>query len=374
MVYPGAVHSRFQHALGAMHLMTEALNSLESKGISISQEEKEATLLAILLHDVGHGPFSHVLEKTLLSDVPHEKVSEILMAKLNKQFSGKLAIAISIFNGSYHRAFFHQLVSGQLDMDRLDYLNRDSFFTAVAEGKIGAERIIKMLNVYNDQLVVEEKGLMSVENFLVARQHMYWQVYLHKTAVCAETLLLKVFERVKDLIRSGVALAMPNQLRRFLSEDISAERITQDDRILNDFISLDDIDIWSAIKGWEGSSDQILSVLSKSLLNRNLFKIKFESIFDLEEIENLVIQKLMSFGISLENQKYFYRRGTVKHSGYDINHDSIKILYKDGRCIEITRASELPTIQAISNIVRKNYLCYINDVSLQDISVPNKTI
>ncbi len=218
LVYPGAVHTRFQHALGAMHLMSEALNSLESKQVEISFEEKEATLLAILLHDLGHGPYSHVLEKTIMIDVPHEAVSELMMHKLNEEFDGKLSLAISIFNGSYSRSFFHQLVSGQLDMDRLDYLNRDSFFTAVAEGKIGAERIIKMLNVFNNELVVEEKGLMSVENFLVARQHMYWQVYLHKTAICAETILVKIFDRVKELVSQGIAVPLSASLKVFIDE------------------------------------------------------------------------------------------------------------------------------------------------------------
>jgi HD superfamily phosphohydrolase len=367
MVYPGAVHTRFQHALGAMHLMNEALNSLESKGIGISQAEKEATLLAILLHDLGHGPFSHVMEKTLLSKVPHEAISELLIKKLNQEFDGKLSIAISIFNGSYPRAFFHQLVSGQLDIDRLDYLNRDSFFTAVAEGKIGAERIIKMLNVFENELVVEEKGLMSVENFLVARQHMYWQVYLHKTAICAETILLKIFERVKDLIQEGVKVEMSAQLSLFLSEEIDLDRITNDARVLKAFVSLDDADVWSAIKLWEGHSDRVLSVLSESLLNRRLFKIKFEKNYDLVSLRDSVTEKLLKMGISRNELKYFLREGEVQSSGYELNHEGIKILWKDGQCVDIIEASELPTIRAISNIVKKRYLCYTNAVYLQDI-------
>jgi HD superfamily phosphohydrolase len=367
MVYPGAVHTRFQHALGAMHLMNEALNSLESKGIRISHEEKEATLLAILLHDLGHGPFSHVMEKMLLSKVPHESISELLIKKLNEEFDGKLSMAISIFNGSYSRAFFHQLVSGQLDIDRLDYLNRDSFFTAVAEGKIGAERIIKMLNVFENELVVEEKGLMSVENFLVARQHMYWQVYLHKTAICAETILLKIFERVKDLIQAGVKVEMSAQLTLFLSEEIDLDRITNDARVLKAFVSLDDADVWSAIKLWESHSDRVLSVLSESLLNRRLFKIKFEKNYDLVSLRDSVTEKLLKMGINRSELKYFLREGEVQSSGYELNHEGIKILWKDGQCVDIIEASELPTIRAISNIVKKRYLCYTNAVYLQDI-------
>ena len=369
LVYPGAVHSRFQHALGAMHLMNEALQSLENKGVLISPAEREATLLAILLHDVGHGPFSHVLEHNLLRDVPHETVSALLIDRLNHQFKGKLTLATAIFKGSYSRAFFHQLVSGQLDMDRLDYLNRDSFFTAVAEGKIGAERIIKMLNVFEDQLVVEEKGLMSVENFLVARQHMYWQVYLHKTSLCAETVLLKIFERVKDLLGTGhIDLPMPAVLQRFLGEEITLNRLEEEPDLLEMFVSLDDMDIWSAVKLWANHSDRILSVLSRSLLNRNLFKIKFDKNYDLNILRNRLRQSWTQTGIQEEDQKYFFREGLIRSSGYDLHHSGIKILWKDGKCMEITEASELPTIRAISNIVEKNYLCYANDVYLRDIS------
>jgi HD superfamily phosphohydrolase len=367
LVYPGAVHSRFQHALGAMHLMHEALLSLEAKGVKMSDQEKEGALLAILLHDMGHGPFSHVLEHSLFHNVSHECISELLIARLNVTFEGRLDTAIAMFNGSYPRKFFHQLVSGQLDMDRMDYLNRDSFFTAVAEGKIGAERIIKMLHVANDELVVEEKGLMSVENFLVARQHMYWQVYLHKTAICAETVLLKVFQRVKDLLKTE-QVPMGASLLRFLGNEITLDTIQKDPGILEDFVKLDDNDIWFALKIWADHSDQILSVLSKSLLDRNLFKIKFDKNYDLGDYKEGLIRKLNKAGISKEHQTYFYREGKIKSSGYDLHHSSIKILWKDGNTMEISEASELPTIRALSNIVEKNYLCYANDVYLREIS------
>lgn len=374
LVYPGATHSRFQHALGAMHLMHEALNALEGKGVEISTKEREAALLAILLHDIGHGPFSHVLEYTILYEVSHETVSELLMRKLNEEFGGELSLAISIFNNTYPRLFLHQLVSGQLDMDRLDYLNRDSFFTAVVEGKIGAERIIKMLNVHDGQLVVEEKGLMSVENFLVARQHMYWQVYLHKTAICAEILLRKIFQRVKDLLSSGFKLNMGESLNFFLNSNASLDSLNQDSKYLEAFVLLDDTDIWSAIKEWSSSSDEILSVLSRSLLNRKLFKISFAKRFALDELEEEIHAKLKLSGVSGENQKYFLKRGKVKAHGYDSRHSGIKILWKDGSCEEITEASELPTIQALSNIVEKDYICYSNDVYLRGGNEPKKTI
>lgn len=366
MVYPGAVHSRFQHALGAMHLMHEALLALEAKGVKMSEEEKEGALLAILLHDIGHGPFSHVLEHSLFHKVAHERISELLIARLNEEFGGRLGLAIAMFNGTYHRTFFHQLVSGQLDMDRMDYLNRDSFFTAVAEGKIGAERIIKMLHVANDELVVEEKGLMSVENFLVARQHMYWQVYLHKTAICAETMLLKVFQRVKDLLKTQ-EVPMGSALLRFLGDKITIERILEDGSILDDFVKLDDADIWYALKIWSDHSDKILSALSRSLLDRNLFKIKFAKNYDLGQLKEVLRGKLRAAGIPEGYETYFYREGKAKSSGYDLNHSGIKILWKDGGVMDISEASDLPTIRAMSNIVEKNYLCYANDVYLQDI-------
>ena len=366
LVYPGAVHSRFQHALGAMHLMLEALNSLESKGVEISPAEKEGALIAILLHDIGHGPFSHVLEHTFLSGVSHETISEIILEKLNSELNGQLTLAISIFNDTYHRKFLHQLVSGQLDIDRLDYLNRDSFFTAVAEGKIGAERIIKMLDVFEDQLVVEEKGLMSVENFLVARQHMYWQVYYHKTALCAETILLKIFERVRDILRNSEKVEMNHNLCLFLSQEVSEGEFRRSSALIEAFLNLDDSDVWSAVKQWSDHSDPILSVLSKSLLSRRLFKIKFGSFSDSGHQRDEIAGFLLKNGLKRDELKYFMREGQVKTHGYDPAHDGIKILWKDRRIEDITEASELPTVRAIVNIVSKSYICYPNDVYLQN--------
>jgi HD superfamily phosphohydrolase len=248
LVYPGAFHSRFQHALGAMYLMNEALNTLQSKGLLVMEVEREAALVAILLHDIGHGPFSHVLEYAILKNVNHEAISELLMEELNRQFEGKLTLAIEMFKGTYDRSFFHQLISSQLDMDRMDYLNRDSFYTGVAEGNIGAERIIKMLHVVDNQLVVEEKGLLSVENFLVARRLMYWQVNLHNTSICSETMVLKIFERVKDLLKENIFVDIPKHLRVFFNRNISREDFEKDTTLIQNFVNLDDVDIWYAIK------------------------------------------------------------------------------------------------------------------------------
>ncbi|MCP9769312.1 HD domain-containing protein, partial [Lacihabitans sp. LS3-19] len=316
LVYPGAFHSRFQHALGAMHLMNEALNTLQSKGLLIMEVEKEAAQVAILLHDIGHGPFSHVLEYALLKGVNHEAISLLLMEDLNKQFDGKLSLAIEMFKGTYNRSFFHQLISSQLDMDRMDYLNRDSFYSGVAEGKIGAERIIKMLNVVDNELVVEEKGLLSVENFLVARRLMYWQVYLHKTSICSETMVLKIFERVKDLIADGITIEIPRNLEVFIKENISLDDFKNDNKYLQNFIQLDDTDIWYALKSWQSHSDQTLSLLCKNLIERNLFKIKIEVGLNTEEIERGFLEKLHNKNIPKSLQKYYYKIGNISNSGY----------------------------------------------------------
>lgn len=364
LVYPGAFHSRFQHALGAMHLMNEALNTLQSKGLMIMEVEREAALVAILLHDIGHGPFSHVLEYAILKNVNHEAISELLMEDLNRQFEGKLTLAIEMFNGTYDRSFFHQLISSQLDMDRMDYLNRDSFYTGVAEGNIGAERIIKMLHVVDNQLVVEEKGLLSVENFLVARRLMYWQVYLHKTSVCSETMVLKIFERVKDLLKENIFVDIPKHLQVFFNRNIRREDFQNDSTLLQNFVALDDVDIWYAIKTWQNHNDTVLANLSQNIINRNLFKIKLEVGLKTEGWEANILQNFEDKKIPKNLQKYFYKKGQISNNGYASQNANIKILMKNGNILDVSEASDLPTIKAMSNIVKKNYICYANDVYL----------
>jgi HD superfamily phosphohydrolase len=364
LVYPGAFHSRFQHALGAMHLMNEALNTLQSKGLMIMEVEREAALVAILLHDIGHGPFSHVLEYAILKNVNHEAISELLMEDLNRQFEGKLTLAIEMFKGTYDRSFFHQLISSQLDMDRMDYLNRDSFYTGVAEGNIGAERIIKMLHVVNNQLVVEEKGLLSVENFLVARRLMYWQVYLHKTSVCSETMVLKIFERVKDLLKENIFVDIPKHLQVFFNRNIRREDFQNESTLLQNFVALDDVDIWYAIKTWQNHNDTVLANLSQNIINRNLFKIKLEVGLKTEGWEANILQNFEDKKIPKNLQKYFYKKGQISNNGYASQNANIKILMKNGNILDVSEASDLPTIKAMSNIVKKNYICYANDVYL----------
>jgi hypothetical protein len=367
LVYPGAFHSRFQHALGAMHLMNEALNTLQSKGLMIMEVEREAALVAILLHDIGHGPFSHVLEYAILKNVNHEAISELLMEDLNRQFEGKLTLAIEMFRGTYNRSFFHQLISSQLDMDRMDYLNRDSFYTGVVEGNIGAERIIKMLHVVDNQLVVEEKGLLSVENFLVARRLMYWQVYLHKTSICSETMVLKIFERVKDLLLEGVSVEIPTHLSVFFERNIKKEDFKSDPELLQHFVSLDDVDIWYALKSWQGHQDGVLANLSKNIIKRNLFKIKIDVGLKTEEILSEISRNLIEKNVPKELLKYFFKVSQISNSGYASQQANIKILMKNGNILDVSEASDLPTIKAMSNIVKKNYICYANDVYLPTI-------
>ena len=367
LVYPGAFHSRFQHALGAMHLMTEALNVLASKGLMIMDVEREASQIAILLHDIGHGPFSHVLEYAILNNVNHETISELLMEDLNRQFDGKLSLAIEMFKGKYDRSFFHQLISSQLDMDRMDYLNRDSFYTGVAEGNIGVERMIKMLNVVDNQLVVEQKGLLSVENFLVARRLMYWQVYLHKTSICSESMLLNIIERVRDLLAEGQTVDIPPHLKIFIENKISKKDFKENQAILQHFVNLDDVDIWYALKLWQSHPDQTLSYLCQSLINRNLFKIKLEVGLNTTEIESTILGQLESKGYEKSQTKYYFKKGTISNSAYASVHSNIKILMKNGNILDVSEASDLPTIKAMSNIVKKNYICFSNEVYLPSI-------
>lgn len=364
LVYPGANHSRFQHALGAMHLTTLALETLLAKGIEISEKEKEGVLLAILLHDIGHGPFSHVLENEILTTVHHEEVTLLLLHKLNQIFDNKLEVAIQIFEGSYPRAFFHQLVSSQLDMDRMDYLNRDCFFTGVVEGTIGVDRIIKLLDVYQDELVVDNKGLLSVENFLNARRLMYWQVYLHKTSIAAESLLISILNRAKDLLLSGFQLHSSPTLLYFLRNKISFTDLAEDEVSIEQFIQLDDFDIMGSIKAWSNSEDQILSQLCTFFLNRNLFKIRLgkEQISEAQLTE--IKENLLEIGIEPKNLPYYLRTGKVSNKAYIAENENINILLKNKIVQDISEASDLPNIKALTHIVEKNYIAWVNPSSI----------
>ena len=365
LVYPGALHTRFHHALGAMHLMSITLDNLRTKGIEISDPEYEASLIAILLHDIGHGPFSHALEHSLLKGIKHEELTIRIMQKLNSEFSGSLDLAIQLFSGTYSRAFFHQLVSSQLDIDRLDYLQRDSFFTGVSEGTIGVDRIIKMLDVKDDRIVVEEKGIYSIENFLIARRLMYWQVYLHKTSVSAEKLLIQIIKRAKYLAQEGANLYGSTALIRFLKHNYQLEHFDQSDDLLNAFCSLDDYDVWGALKIWQEEDDQIIQNLSKMLLQRNLLKIKMSS----ESIQNNEILKVVTgiqeiYDCSEDDAEYYYSTGNMSNAAYIPKGERINILTKSGEVLDITKVSDLPNIKSMSRIVTKNYLCWPKNVSL----------
>jgi hypothetical protein len=367
LVYPGALHTRFHHALGAMHLMNEALTTLRQKGHHISDEECEAAQIAILLHDIGHGPFSHVLEHHILNQVPHEQISFLLMEELNKQFEGELSLAIKMFIGKYHRPFFNQLISSQLDVDRMDYLNRDSFFTGVREGNIGAERILKMLDVVDNHLVVEQKGIYSIENFLTARRLMYWQVYLHKTSICAEVMLSQIVRRARELVNSGIEVFATYGFGLFLKNDVTLKEFVSDKRYLQAFTEMDDNDIWACVKIWSKHNDLILSGICKKLLNRKLYKIlisdePFENSF-LEKIKNDFLNR---DEINEDNLSYFVIDGTITNEAYLSEKQAINILTKNKLVIDIAEASDLPTIKALSNVVKKYYICWAKDVYLRE--------
>lgn len=365
LVYPGALHTRFHHALGAMHLMRQALETLRAKGHLIWEAEWEAAQAAILLHDVGHGPFSHVLEHTIMQQVPHEYLSLALMKELNRQMDGRLDLAIQMFEGSYPRQFFHQLISSQLDMDRMDYLNRDCFFTGVAEGAIGTERIIKMLDVVDDQLVVEAKGILSIENFLNARRLMYWQVYLHKTSICAEAMLIQAIRRARFLLQDGQHLYLPEALKLFLTDNISIERFENEPKYLAAFTQLDDYDIWACLKNWASHTDWVLSTICQRLLNRQLYKIQFSD----QPLEDAQLEKyrteLHQQAIDDKHESYFLVTGQSSNAAYVSSKERILIKMKDGSVRDIAEASDLPTIKALSNIVRKYYVCWAKPLTLQ---------
>lgn len=357
IVYPGAHHTRFHHALGAMFLMQKAVQVLQSKKINISKSEEEALYVAILLHDIGHGPFSHAMENSIVEGVSHEYISYQFMESLNKEFDQKLTLAIKIFKGEYSRKFFHQLVSGQLDMDRLDYLKRDSFYTGVSEGTVNSQRLIAMLNVKNDHLVVEEKGIYSVENFLVARRLMYWQVYLHKTGVVAEQLLVRVLKRAKYLIAQGVELPASEPLKYFLYNQIGKENFTVD--VLNIFSKLDDSDIVSAMKQWIDNEDFVLRNLCDMLLNRDLLKIKVKSkTFPRKKIDEKLKQVSEKHQISEEDASYFVFTGKLENQAYSMQKDTINLLRRNGKIVDVAKASDQLNLEALSKSVVKYYMCY----------------
>ena len=358
-VYPGATHTRFHHALGAMNLMVKALDTLRGKGVEITEEEKEAAILGILMHDIGHGPYSHTLEYTLAQGVNHEDISIMLMERMNIEFGGALRLAIDIFRGDYHKKpFLHQLISGELDMDRLDYLMRDSFYTGVSEGIVGVDRLIHMLNVKDGDLVVEEKGIYSVEKFLVARRLMYWQVYLHKTVIAADALLVSILQRAREMAKTGSTLGSYHPLMHFLFKDVNPDDFNEED--LDLFVLLDDIDIMSAIKEWQFHEDPILSEMSKRLLRRHLPKIKVQ----LEPIDFGVKQLMRAqassiFGVHDEHiLDYFVHVGVLKNDAYRSEGGGIRILKKDGSIVDVAAASDNYNLDSLKDTVTKYYITY----------------
>lgn len=359
MVYPSAQHTRFQHSLGAFHLMSEAISSLTRKGIFIFDSEAEAVEAAILMHDIGHGPFSHVLEHTLISGISHEEISLLMMEQINREMKGSLNLALKIFKNEYPKKFLHQLISSQLDMDRLDYLRRDSFFTGVTEGNIGSARIIKMLDVHEDSLAVNAKGLYTIENYLMSRRLMYWQVYLHKTTVSSEKVLVNALLRAKRLAGEGKEVFATPCLKYFLYNDINANAFKNDDNAQRAYSMLDDNDIWSALKVWTESNDKILSVLATDIIDRKIFKAEVsDKPFNEEYIENIKDRLSKHFGISKEDTMYFVSIDTIRKDMYDINDDHINMLQKDGTVKDISESSDLLNTALLSKKVRKHYLCY----------------
>jgi HD superfamily phosphohydrolase len=358
-VYPGAQHTRFLHSLGAMYLMDEALQQLRQKNNIITEDEYVGALSCILLHDTGHGPFSHVLEHTLVTKVQHETISLLLMERLNKEWENKFETCLSIFKDEYPKHFLHQLVSGQLDVDRLDYLRRDSYFTGVTEGNIGSARIIKMLDVRNDKLVVESKGIYSIENFLTSRRLMYWQVYLHKTAVAAEKTLINTLLRAKELAQNGADLFASPSLSYFLRHDATEEDFRENPEILNLFLNLDDNDIWSALKVWSIHPDLVLSLLSKALINRRLFKIEISRRpHEKHKIYQHVKMLMKHFKISEHEANYLVSSNIITTDMYNEYDDSIDILYRDESIRDISEASDMFNIDLLSKKVEKYYFAY----------------
>jgi len=362
LVYPGAYHTRFHHAIGAMHLMTKAIESLRSKGHEITEEESLGAEIAILLHDIGHGPFSHALEHSISHNISHEQISSLFMKKLNKEFDGKLDLAIQIFEGNYKKNFLHQLVSSQLDVDRMDYLKRDSFYSGVQEGTIGAERIIHMLNIVDDNLVVESKGIYSVEKFLIARRLMYWQVYFHKTVVCAEQMLIQILKRAKELSQKRIELFTTTALKEFLENNYTLKDFEDKQLVFNAFTQLDDFDIMTCIKQWKDHKDIILSTLSNNIIDRKLFKVIVnDKPFNAEEVNSIKEQVKIKYSLNSSDLDFMVIEGQISNDAYKLNDSDIKISFKDGSLLDISQASDQDAISAISKKVKKFFICYPKD-------------
>jgi HD superfamily phosphohydrolase len=359
LVYPGALHTRFHHAIGAMHLIGEAIEEIKSKGHDVTDKEAMAVTIAILLHDIGHGPFSHALEHSIVNNVNHEDISELFMSRLNEEFKGQLTLAITIFQDKYHKKFLHQLVSSQLDVDRLDYLKRDSFFTGVSEGVISSDRIIKMLNVVNDQLAIDAKGIYSIEKFIIARRLMYWQVYLHKTVLSAENLLVNILKRAKELAEKKAELFCTPALKTFLYHQYSAKDFNNKPELLDAFASLDDNDIMTSVKVWSSHKDKVLSALCNRLINRKLLKVEMQN----QPFKELKINELKEkikkdFKLNDQEVEYFVFSGNVINDAYRADKISINILFKDGTVADIAKASDQLNIDVLAKTVKKYYLCY----------------
>lgn len=357
LVYPGAHHTRFHHALGCMHIMQKAVEVLRYKGVIISNEEEKALYIAILLHDIGHGPFSHAMEHSIVENVNHEAISLLFMNKLNEEFDGQLTLAIRVFKGEYHRKFMLQLISSQLDMDRMDYLRRDSFYSGVAEGNINSDRLIQMMNVVDDVLVIEEKGIYSVEKFLMARRLMYWQAYLHKTSLVAENMLVRVLKRAKELSQKGIVLPCSEPLLYFMQHKVELNDF--DDAVLERFSQLDDTDIIAALKAWQNHNDFILSNLSKMIVNRDLLKIKLNSEkYTPEDVEDLKSKLTNFYRISQQEASYFIFKGKIKNQAYNKDVEPIKILKKDRTIEDVVEASDQLNLKALSKPVTKYFICF----------------
>ncbi|MBL7867364.1 MAG: HD domain-containing protein [Flavobacterium lindanitolerans] len=357
LVYPGAHHTRFHHALGCMHIMQKAVEVLRYKGVIISNEEEKALYIAILLHDIGHGPFSHAMEHSIVENVNHEAISLLFMNRLNEEFDGQLTLAIRVFKGEYHRKFMLQLISSQLDMDRMDYLRRDSFYSGVAEGNINSDRLIQMMNVVDDVLVIEEKGIYSVEKFLMARRLMYWQAYLHKTSLVAENMLVRVLKRAKELSQKGIVLPCSEPLLYFMQHKVELNDF--DDAVLERFSQLDDTDIIAALKAWQNHNDFILSNLSKMIVNRDLLKIKLSSEkYTPEDVEDLKSKLTNFYRISQQEASYFIFKGKIKNQAYNKDVEPIKILKKDRTIEDVVEASDQLNLKALSKPVTKYFICF----------------